>query len=66
MFNEMLDVLLNDLNPEDINIYKKINLFILKDRSVTVTVPHCNNYYQIIFLSKMESLLESKSDPYWR
>ena len=39
MFKEMLDVLLNDLNQEDINVYKKINLFILKDRSVTVTVP---------------------------
>ena len=36
MFNEMLDVFLDDLNQEDINVYKRIHLFILKDRSVTV------------------------------
>ena len=37
MINEMLDVRLTDLDQEDIIVYKKIIIFILKDKSLYLT-----------------------------
>ena len=37
MINEMLDARLTDLDQEDIIVYKKINIFNLKDKSLYLT-----------------------------
>ena len=70
MINGMLDVRLTDLDQEDIIVYKKkkINLFILKDKSLYLT--EVNDIR--LFSYKNEILFESKSEPllavihYWK